>query len=95
MDIYSFYSNDASAVKSLAGVNTTQASGDKWFYFNISIPSYNVDKARPFVITGFNINRESGETWWNKYIYSVDEFGNHTQLELNTDFYQGSSLDTK
>ena len=37
LDIYSFYSNDASAVKSLAGVNTTQASGDKWLYFNTFI----------------------------------------------------------
>ena len=92
LDIYSFYSNDASAVKTLNGVNTTQASGDKWFYFNISIPSFNIDQGRSFVISGFNINRESGERWWNKYIYSVDALGNYTELELNSGSYTGSTI---
>ena len=92
LDIYSFYSNDASAVKTLNGVNTTQASGDKWFYFNIPVPSFNLNHARSFVITGFNINRESGETWWNKYIYAVDALGNYTQLEINTSSYGASTV---
>ena len=44
------------------------------------------------MITGFNINRESGETWWNKHIYAVDALGNYTQLEINTSSYGASTV---
>ncbi len=92
LDIYSFSSTDPSAERARDGVRTTQTSGDRWFYFNISIPSYNVQQGRSFVITEININRESGATedrWWNKYIYSIDPAG--TVITLDSDFTAYSS----
>ena len=89
LNIWAFRSNDPSANTSMAGVYTTQTSGDRNLDFNITVPIQNTTKSKSFKLTKVKISRQSdpgtgsiGHRWWNKHIYEIDSDGNSTELDF-------------
>lgn len=93
VDLYSGYSDDASLERGSTYVRTSQTSGDKNLYFSLPIPTKNAGLSATGAqaeIVDVKIYRESGETWWNKYLY-VQSGATLTQAATDATGYSGDA----
>jgi hypothetical protein len=92
LDLFSGFVGDATVVMNRynAGVDAIHNSTDEQFYFHLPLPSANVDDGRSFVITRVAINRASGSTWYNRFIWEIEPDGTGNQLAFSNSSYTQS-----